>query len=1273
MKYKHKTQPFLPHHHRSSVIPLIYYISIYLKNITIMKKFTILSAALAAMMWLPAFADGTDVTEKLVNPNGDKELLGWKVQYNRTDVTSGFDWLTSGHTENENPNQYGYWGWVKPNFEIWNSSQIVVDENNISQTVRNLPNGTYVFSAFCVAVRTGSDYANPDDWKECYGGYMFANDDSVSVATNPTGTIVDGQTWLHARRFHVATTVTDGTLKVGVGAKTETNLYWIGFDGVKLYDFGNVTTDEALLGMAKIELAEDVAVADTLKAYPMTADGAKGLADALPFAEGAQTIEDIAAAEDTIRIACAFARNGIAAVSAIAEQLVVAKEVVEGDWSDMVAQQVVNLKKKIAQVEADLAANALTIEEVEAYKTDFLETIDQVRIDALWDAYDALSVFLDSPEEISEDYPVFGLTAHPGFGSEAGQYPLAQEESLRSLLEQVATLLSDIEQQSVPASTGFAYVATIENAVKACVAAANKDTVTLPYHWILIPDPNDPTQPYTANGGFTDPYFSTFFVPVMLSGVEEQVMQFVSPVIKLDAPIQELTISLGWSPRGGDILIDEFYIFDLDGNRIQIPYEQISFNWGGWYSNDGSWRGLIDDTPNEIFWQSGWGTGSDGYQTITFTLSEPIDAFYLAYENLANDWRWQCTAFDIYVGGRSHVDADLQMAIDEANALGGLYVGSDPGFYTTVPAGLDEALTEAQQLLAEGGTDAEKIAATESLLAVVDVLSALTPVAIEEGVEYMLTNAFPGFHETSGCRKAMTVLQDSILWWDSADPADKYQRWVFEKTDASDLGEGYSCYNVKNVATGKYLSEFVRTGEAWEPTGEPITWGNPAYVKLGEAPCRWDVFGLGYGQWGIRAEIGDGAWYQCHTCNHNSGVPTETFVAPGGNSDVHPDGYSLAGVCGPIVQWDGAAGSASAWYIWSDVETLPLTAATAGKMLHFATATSVYSLTADVNCAFEGLTFTDLTGTVLTCNMKQTTNSVIVQFDKAVADFAFTFNGSEDVTVTVDASTFEKTKYELLQEAYAAVKNEFTEGTNVGNMKSLKDYNAAIAAAEQLLENGGTDDELVAAAEALFAAYDALEMVLPDEGKTYIIRTVLGEDEYFYGMQLGVYNHVGSHQLGYAFLDEQNPAFQWQFVAMPELGARHYLLRSVADGMNVGYAWAFEQVVPMTTDTCTYEIINNGTLNSISFHADHSKDINFSLHNPRRASFGGMLYWGPTAGGSRFFVSEVTDEDTRVYDLEELAEPCAPVRRGVHDLTGRRVLMPERGLYIEDGKKKIVK
>lgn len=1229
------------------------------------KLLTFCVAIAAAMMVLPAMATGTDVTNKLVNANGDTQLKGWTIHYTRTGVKDGMAWAVSNHSDEKGGGDSGYWNWKAPNFELWNSSQTVVAANNISQTVKNLPNGTYVVGAFCVAARSGYDANDPKDYENAYGGYIYANGDTVAIATNILSDCTE-RTWLHARRFNVATTVTDGTLKVGIGAKADNNLFWLGFDNMTLYSFGDVSTDEALLAMAKLNLVEDVAVADSLKAHPMTAEGSEALATALPFAEKANTLDDIAYAEDTIRIACAKARRGVHAMNRIVEQLNLAKEVAAGDWSAMVLQQLKELNQAIESVEADLAANSLTYDQIDSYAENFQEYIDQVRIDALWDAYDDLSTFLYSPDEITEETPCFGQTYHPGFGEEEGQYSFEQEEQLYILLDKIGNILADIEEKKMSASSGFEYIEIIKNAVRRCVSSVNSFVTELPYNWITISNPDDPTQPYWYTNE-NDTYLVTNYTfNTMLCGVERKVWRMVSPKFQLVAPIQELSLTIG-SVYVSDkcCLIDELYFFDGNGERIIVPESNISFS----ASSEGKKSAFQDNSPSAAYIRF--------KGTVTFKFEKPLSEFYIAYENMANDWRLQNTAFYFTLTGRSTCDVELAQAIDVANSIGA-YEGVDPGFYTSLPEGLTEAIANAKEAQASG-TDAEKVAATDALLAAIDLVEGMEPLPIIEGVEYIIPSGYAAFHKSGGVRKVMSVLQDSILWWETADPTNKTQRWVFEKVDASDLNDNFDYYNVKNVGTGKYLARFVRSGEASEPTGEAIRWGNPAYVKLGETPCRWRVFGLGYGQWGLKAEVGDGGWYMCHVGNHNSGNPsTNPGSDGGGKSSVNPNGYSINGVCGPVVQWEGTAGGGSSWYIFSDMETVPLNVAVSNekKTYHFNTATSVYSLTADKNCAFENLKVYNLNNQAVTFEKKQTNNSVIIKFPEVTADFSFTFDNKEGVqTITIDASSFEKTKFELLQEAYNAVNKNYTEGTDVGNIKSLKDYNAAIERAEYLLENGGSDEELVAATEALYAANDGLEMVLPKEGKTYIIRNVANQEYQWGGQDVGIYNHSETSTLGYDYLDDQNPAFQWEFINVPELGESHFFIRSLMDSTYINYPDGFNQPIPLSSQACSWEIINNGTLNSISIHADCSTDINWSLHNPYNGTFGTIVIWGPAAVGSRFYVKELVDEETKVYDLEDLVNTNSPViQRGVYDLTGRRIEgMPESGLYIIDGKKRYIR
>ena len=58
------------------------------------KLFTILVAFVATMVALPAFADGVDMTGKLVNPTFDDGIQGWNVEFSTKDNVTGYQWLT---------------------------------------------------------------------------------------------------------------------------------------------------------------------------------------------------------------------------------------------------------------------------------------------------------------------------------------------------------------------------------------------------------------------------------------------------------------------------------------------------------------------------------------------------------------------------------------------------------------------------------------------------------------------------------------------------------------------------------------------------------------------------------------------------------------------------------------------------------------------------------------------------------------------------------------------------------------------------------------------------------------------------------------------------------------------------------------------------------------------------------------------------------------------------------------------------------------------------
>ena len=111
--------------------------------------------------------------------------------------------------------------------ETWNGSGNGLGDNSISQTVRELPAGTYVFGAYIGASKQRSEESNRDI---VTGVNLFANDAKVAVATDdPDRSDVK---WGHSAKFNVAATVT--WISDGV-ACLKIYVFSIGFSSVCQY------------------------------------------------------------------------------------------------------------------------------------------------------------------------------------------------------------------------------------------------------------------------------------------------------------------------------------------------------------------------------------------------------------------------------------------------------------------------------------------------------------------------------------------------------------------------------------------------------------------------------------------------------------------------------------------------------------------------------------------------------------------------------------------------------------------------------------------------------------------------------------------------------------------------------------------------------------------------------------------------------------------------------------------------------------------------------
>ena len=1264
-----------------------------------------------------AFADGKDVSGKIWNGDAEQGLSGWEVTFSTDNNVDGRIWKISNHTEGLGAGSMGYWGFNSHCLEIWAGQTDgvgnPVGKNSITQVVTGLENGTYVFGAFTIAtIQSHGTSENKTKYiptkDDVEGVYMFANDVKQTIATNDPEA-ADSASWGHSVKLNVAAQVIDGSLKFGFGAEEGTPASFICFDNCTLYYFGDMDPDAALAEAYKMDLQKACAAADTLKKYPMAVAVKAELEAAQEAAAGANGVDDCMAAEEVVRLANLQARLSISNYNKLANLIAHAKDVLSKEWSEFIEDQVEELKAATEKAEEDLAAGLMDKDELNEYCAEFENTINKVEIDELYSLIDALDQFINYYEDIDENDPnIFCGDSHPGFGEEIGQYPYSEQENVEAVFVEAQELLSGIEDGSVRASEGVAMIDKIKTVVATCMANANKEPV-LPFDAILVPDPDDPTKPLlrTAQSGLANDAAITPYKQTSLRtpGEDPNVFRYESPVFGLPYVVDKLVITVTHTiyndrPRdegyndGPYFNLTEFYLFDEDGNEIELTAGDFSSN--AQEPSEGSYAGLLDGDINTFF-HSRWSSKNNetGYHTLEITMPADLQKFSFAMEVIFNDTRISNMPTEIVVSGMTHTHADLSSAISDAEGSEAMsYVpGVDPGFnqgdFTAIYA-LKEEISKAKAVLNnEDATDEELVEATIALEeAVVNADGGeFTFILPEPGVAYKLANQAP-FVKGQGKVKNMTVFQDSILWWADADPADEYQDFTFEKIEGPDEDDLY--FNIKNVKTGKYIGVFTEQ-PGYEGDNE-IVWGNNWHIRLSDTPAPIRMRSLGYGQVHFWApeDVDETAWLGIHACNHNNGNASTSAGSQGGGKGFsdHPDGFSIHGVCGPIVQWGTDAYGASAWYIRQQ-EELPLAILTGEgfdkKPHHLYQPVDVMTLQADKACAFADLSLKDVLGNELEYTAeKADAFSTVITFAQHTESFFLSFDNAEGVgTVTVTGGIAEKTEMAKLQEAYdAAVGTEYTVGEDIGCVKDLTAYNAALAKAEEVLKGGGaSDDEAKAAREQLEAAIDGLEVVMPEEGKSYFIINAFPTFEENFGVPMAMFSNPDNGMPGWTYISINNPNYEWQFEFVDEekkdfrlfnVGTQDYISGSTGGDHTMTESNGGKYAL-IARGNQKFNILNTDEGASNDGSASGTWMIHAKNHNGGSNPFGSICMWGndnPTK--SEWYIRESGTVKTSIDEISVEPERLNAVS-GTYDLTGRRVANPEKGLYIMNGKKVLVK
>lgn len=1265
-----------------------------------------------------AFAEGQDVSNKIWNGDAEKGLQGWEVTFATDNNVDGRIWKISNHTEGISPGSMGYWGFTNHCLEIWAGQTDgvgnPVGKNSITQVVTDLPNGTYVFGAFTIAtIQSHGTSENKTKYiptkDDVEGVYMFANDVKQTIATNDPEAC-DSLPAAHSVKLNVAAQVIDGSLKFGFGAEEGTPASFICFDNATLYFFGDMEPDAALAEAYKMDLKRACSASDTLKMYPMAVAVKAEMEAAVNAAADVSGVDDCMAAEEVVRLANLKARISINNYKKLVNLIAKAEEVLSKEWSGFVEPQVEALTEATEKAKEDLAAGLLEGDELNEYVSEFENTINMVEIDELYELIDALEQFINDYESISESDPnYFCGDFHPGFGEEVGQYPYSEQDNLEALMEEAGDLLSSIEDGTVRATEGVAMIEKIKGAVAACMANANKEP-TLPFTAILIPDPDDPTKPYSVPTGDQGKLNQLDYLQQYKADSEcepgRNVFRYESPVLNLPYAVDKLVITvmhtiLSDRPRNDGVNdgpyfnINEFYLYDADGNKFEMTGDMFASN--AKETAEGSYDGLCDGTIDGFFHSFWTSSATQDYHNLQITMPEELTSFKFALEcDWDNNYRISNVPTEIVVSGMTHTKADLANAITDAensDAMG--YVqGSEPGFNSgdfTAIAALKAEIVKAKAVLEkEDATDEEYVAATialEEAAAAADGAGGFTFILPESGVAYKLANQAP-FVSGQGKVKNMTVFQDSILWWADADPADAYQDFTFEKVDGPDEEDIY--FHIKNVKTGKYIGLFTEQ-PGFEGDNE-IIWGNNWHIRLSDTPAPIRMRSLGFGQvhfWSAK-DVDETSWLGIHACNHNGGAATTRAGDQGGGkgfSDA-PDGYSIHGVCGPIVQWGTDANGASAWYIRQQ-EELPLSILTGAGFEkvphHLYQPVDVMTIQADKACAFANLKLTDILGEPIEYTAeKSDAVSTVITFAKHTETFYLSFDNAEGVgTVTVTGGIAEKSELAKLQEAYdAAVGTEYTTGSDIGCVKDLTAYNAALAKAEEILNGAGaSDDEIKAAREQLEAAIAGLEVVMPEEGKNYFIVNAFPTFEENFGVPMAMFSNPDNGMPGWTYISINNPNYEWQFEFVDDekkdfrlfnVGTQEYISGSTG-GDHVMTESNGGKYTLIARGNQKFNILNTDEGASNDGSASGTWMIHAKNHNGGSNPFGSICMWGndnPTK--SEWYIKESGTVKTSIDEISVEPERLNAVS-GTFDLTGRRVANPEKGLYIMNGKKVLVK
>ena len=1186
-----------------------------------------------------------NVTHKLVNPDMEKGIFGWEVVF--TDDI----WKTTIKNQETQPM---YEGITNRAIEVWKWSNGPMTDNRVSQTVKNLPNGTYVFGAYIVACSDEEDLIAERDLIE--GVHLFANEDSTRIGT--TRPEKGNDFWDHPAKFNIATTVTDGTLTVGMSVFS-TNANFTLMDNATLFYFGEKEHTVALDEMAKIDIARTIAIADTCLVHKMNADTLAYLKEQI--AAGKQ-LTSAAQQYDTDELLYWGIRKAVKSIKDYRQlyaALAHAKVIEAEEWTDYknTVAALNELRELIAAYEAVYEDGSAERPDVEAAVEALGEAAAKVQLDSCYLLLDAYNEILDELE----------------IGDEVGMYSEGAVRRCQEFLYQVEGFLEEVEGGYLSAKEAKEICddlyAQIERIIDSPIAYSE---------FPIIIDRSTTTK--------IGDFYLLDGANAKLNGSNETYATYTSKLYSFKEPLTKVRFTV--KGTGSDMTcgnfpyfhLAELELYDDTGEKIELTEDNVYSNachnsLGG---NDGAGiPGLIDGDYSTYF-HSTYGTAVNEYHYIEVTFPEDREYYGFSFAMIGRQntiTLYNTRQFPSVVDIRyvSDMAADLTSVIGEAESINPIQ-GTSVGCFNTDIDAYYTTLAEIKEASEEGFSSENEIkAAINTLTQAMNTLkeSFILP---EAGKSYRIISGEDGFLPIQGVQKAFTIHEDSVygkwLWWEDSNADSLQQEFSFEPMPE----EGENYYAIKNTKYDLYVGEyFDEEGNRHE---------NKFVLKEEKTPFLFKY--LGVGQFSIIREGNGGE--QLHLYDHHNGT-----------ADYEMDTQeeceaAIKGVTSSVITFSGGANTPSSYMI-QEVQSLPYNAKNISETtfkaadIHMHKAYNVFTLTADKDCAFADLAIYGRLGEKVNAEVTVEKNVATVRIDTTgVASLSFEFTNAEQVSEVKFDGTLVVYSANIagLENAYnKAVAVDPVEGNDVGQVSDLTAYNAAIEAAEQYMEMGGSEAEIEAAIAALSAAVEALVYNEPKADKEYYIISALDfKRNYFTDMAIC----QRGADLFWTYANVNKPAYRWRFVdcGMEIAGKPAYYVQNVESGQyiseyvtNAGVLY----LVDTPESTQPYNIYNL-TGGRVCVNDARSATGAYSLH-PLNHNNGGNAYGSVISYGSHDAASGMYVVEADVYyvqyfdgieDVEFVEEPVAPSVKGIYDLFGRRIDMPTAtGIYIVDGVKTVIK